>query len=34
MAALAKVELRVAEVAAWPTNNKLKLNMEKSEVIT
>ena len=33
VAALAKVELCVAEVAAWLTNNKLKLNMEKSEVI-
>ena len=31
--ALAKVELCVAEVAAWLTNNNLKLNMEKSEVI-
>ena len=31
--ALAKVELCVAEVAAWLTNNSLKLNMEKSEVI-
>ena len=33
VAALAKVELCIAEVAAWLTNNKLKLNMEKSEVI-
>ena len=31
--ALAKVELCVAEVAAWLTNNNLKLNMAKSEVI-
>ena len=33
VAALAKVELCIAEVAAWLTNNNLKLNMEKSEVI-
>ena len=33
VAALAKIELCVAEVAAWLTNNKLKLNMENSEVI-
>ena len=33
VAALAKVELCVAEIAAWLTNNKLKLNLEKSEVI-
>ena len=33
VAALPKVELCVAEVAAWLTNNNLKLNMQKSEAI-
>ncbi len=33
VAALAKVELCVAEVAAWLTRNQLKLNTEKSEAI-
>ena len=33
VAALTKVELCVSEVSAWLTNNKLKLNMEKSEAI-
>ena len=34
VAALAKVDVCVAELAAWLTNNSLKLNMEKSEVIS
>ena len=33
MAALKKVELCVAEVAAWLTKKQLKLNREKSEAI-
>ena len=33
MAALKKVELCIAEVAAWLTKNRLKLNREKSEAI-
>ena len=33
VAALAKVELCVAEVAAWLPKKQIKLNMEKSEVI-